>query len=103
MSIPKTHFSEKLTKNQKRRIREGYTLLFVEVFLKTHCAQTCCLNLQYLKLVCLSLSAEQEGIGQYCQRGEYNLTNLTMGYALHLSNVHFATALHHMHVHLSPA
>lgn len=87
-------------------MRDILSCLSVEVFLKkgqTHCAQTCCLDLQYLRLVCLFLLAEQDGMGQYCQRGEYNVTNLAMGFGLHLSNVHFATAFHYMDVNLSPA
>lgn len=87
-------------------MRDILSCLSVEVFLKkgqAHCVQTSCLNLKYLRLLCLSLLAEQEDMGQYCQRGEHNVTNLTVGFGLHLSNVHSATALHYLYVHLSPA
>lgn len=80
--------------------------LSVEIFLKyqqIHCALTCYLNLLYLRLACLSHLTERRGMGQYCQRGECNTTNLIMRFGLHLSNVCFATALHYMYAHCSTA
>lgn len=78
-------------------MKDILSCLSVEAFLKYQqipCALTYYLNLLYLWLVCLSHLTKQRGMGQHCQKGEYNITNLIMGFGLHLSYVHFATAVH---------